>query len=1065
MSRRSQLSSFGPALLVAAASLAAACSQGSHPSSGSSQPAGAIANKPGTQEFPKFVVETNQGGNASSLVIKKIVWGRLVDAFDCSSCGTPGETRQPMFTDLLIDPTLQTDGVDFELQINPSNLRQELTILHPFGSQAFLAAFQETQTGLEPVEPKSLSPFENGFTAVARNGALGIVFDDILEDSSIVPANIEVSVGYPPVAPFELRIVPDPSHGDIVGGAFRSTRVIVDMTVSPEESGSSGVPVNSLGLPAAINASQADVGIRIPTQINQPAQQPTRLINPSGHGLAFDASNDPKDPTSPTLDIVRAFRSGGPTTVTMDPYDGFLPDDTPPRLLGTLQGAVTNISLLGGGKFELDFIFASVPCAVTPRVGDLIRLVASGVLLRVLQPGTPPVGGTVSDVQVARIDDFNPAVGVFQGGVADYLTPWDTSFADPPACYVSFNPSPGLAPSADVSPGVSIRVSFDEPMNPETIDCFDGFKITSASVTAPLSKSIVGVVTPTLPLTSYSFAPSVPLSHASGQSETYNIEVKSELIISTLTVVGATDLAGNPLSQFGQLPQVSFTLDSAAPALQTSNVSLAFTSADEDGSGGSEVSTSGQFVYDQSRGVLASRSLTRFDAWMDTSNATAATSIPVIPFGPVVEPLSIYGSRTMTAWRYHDLGMTLFDPADFNVDVEGLYWMVATSGVQLDNFPNFQLLVSHCKYLPDEWIDLMSLVPKSPNSGLTTTFADNLLDAGLDTPKVMAPKGDGYLINPLDLVIPPGHGGVQMQPWPVNLGKPLTDFTYWTWRDTATTAVAGPNGDGADTLINQLNPITAEDGYYPAGLVPTIGLPLLLDFRTYAAPTLATGGNRLNLTAINNILCPNPPNPPNNFNVPFFRIHSTGGILPNGVDAKLIDPDLEVTAQGGLVPFPGTPGNPPGTPTPPIDSGFFYGGASFVTRVNRGPTIWLDMGAPGPQNQTSFVDPVTIPDFDAVPAGTQIQLAFRGATAINPAAPNTKPYENGDNIDPYGNVSPVQGTPGWSVNFLNQDPSWKGDLTTLDGARFIQVRITMIGNAVSGATPELSALGLAVLKP
>ena len=34
-----------------------------------------------------------------------------------------------------------------------------------------------------------------------------------------------------------------------------------------------------------------------------------------------------------------------------------------------------------------------------------------------------------------------------------------------------------------------------------------------------------------------------------------------------------------------------------------------------------------------------------------------------------------------------------------------------------------------------------------------------------------------------------------------------------------------------------------------------------------------------------------------------------------------------------------------GTQTPGIDSGFYYGGASFVTRVNRIHTVWLTSAA------------------------------------------------------------------------------------------------------------------------
>jgi hypothetical protein len=45
-----------------------------------------------------------------------------------------------------------------------------------------------------------------------------------------------------------------------------------------------------------------------------------------------------------------------------------------------------------------------------------------------------------------------------------------------------------------------------------------------------------------------------------------------------------------------------------------------------------------------------------------------------------------------------------------------------------------------------------------------------------------------------------------------------------------------------------------------------------------------------------------------------------------------------------------------------------------------------------------------------------------------------------------------------------QDPGWVSDPALLAGARYLQVRITLLGNAASGLVPELSALGLSFLR-
>jgi hypothetical protein len=61
--------------------------------------------------------------------------------------------------------------------------------------------------------------------------------------------------GQGPDSVYEARILPDPNHGDLIGGEFHSTRVIVDLTVSESEALGTNLPVNSLGLPEAVNAT------------------------------------------------------------------------------------------------------------------------------------------------------------------------------------------------------------------------------------------------------------------------------------------------------------------------------------------------------------------------------------------------------------------------------------------------------------------------------------------------------------------------------------------------------------------------------------------------------------------------------------------------------------------------------------------------------------------------------------------------------------------------------------------------------------------------------------------
>ena len=88
-------------------------------------------------------------------------------------------------------------------------------------------------------------------------------------------------------------------NGDGVA-EFHTTRVILDTTVSSVEAGASNppLPINNLGLPASINTSQANVGLRIPTHLDPSVGQTTLLMNLSGHGLSFSSNGSNDSSTS-----------------------------------------------------------------------------------------------------------------------------------------------------------------------------------------------------------------------------------------------------------------------------------------------------------------------------------------------------------------------------------------------------------------------------------------------------------------------------------------------------------------------------------------------------------------------------------------------------------------------------------------------------------------------------------------------------------------------------------------------------------------------------------------------
>jgi len=173
-----------------------------------------------------------------------------------------------------------------------------------------------------------------------------------------------------------------------------------------------------------------------------------------------------------------------------------------------------------------------------------------------------------------------------------------------------------------------------------------------------------------------------------------------------------------------------------------------------------------------------------------------------------------------------------------------------------------------------------------------------------------------------------------------------------------------------------------------------------------------------------------------------------------------VDPDNEPMAQGGFNPN----SHPPGAKTPPLDNAFYHGQADLVVRVSRVVTKWLDVGS---GHTASFAGTLLEPGGGAQPAGTRVLLAFRGASDVG--STGTPPaQEDARNYDAYGDENDLNGSPqgcGCLITpvFLGGDATWKSDSSSIDGARYFQLRATFVSNTETLATPELSGLGVAYL--
>jgi hypothetical protein len=826
--------------------------------SGSGSSPGQFLKNPATDTY--FVTEDNQGGSATSIKITSVEWGRLVDIYDFDPLT---QASVLVFKDTLIRDSIQNNN-EFTLDRNPITGQETLTILHPFGSGPFKVAFN-TATHLQPVLTKGLDPGElPPFTALPRNGALVIVFNDLIKTSTISAETVRVATGYAPNVPFEARVLPDLSHGDRDGSTFYSTRVIVDMTTSQFEASQTNPPpqVNTLGLPAALIVTQPNLAIRLPTKKNPAFGQFDLLTNLTDHPVSF-TGNGPNDAFSPTLDVVRSLRSM--SSLLADPNNGFLPDKISPEIVGVQPVTVTGVTPNGLPNFLIDVLFANPVCALTLKPGYILAL-GGGVIAEVTAISQSPAGGFIANVQVRQVTG---SAAAFIPGQGQITSTWDQTSGSPAACFVRFSPAPGVPPDQNVPTQSTVTVFFSEPIDPGSVQAFDTFRIKRAAPQpSTLEVNIVGSVIPSLDLQSYTFAPSLPLTHVQGVSEGYQFDVVGG-------PNGIVDLAGNPLAV--DLPQFTFSTNPAEVTQNTGGISLTFSAVDEDVPvvGGSQLSFAtpevggGQQLYDIPQGVLLARPVGHFSATVE-----AVPSNPVVyamtPFSQGLQtPLSNLGSKMMGVWRYCDLGFGLQDPTYFNIDVESLAWAPFSPVVQVDQFPQFRLALATSKYLPDEGINTATNTVMWPNSGLVLTFNNNLIDPTNDPLKITSPKDDGYVVNPAETFS--ANSGLVLQPWPMNQNKPPSQFTYYTWRDTALLAKGAPGGQGAELLaVVQATQTGTAGKPYPVNQVPSIGLPLLMEFRCYPNDaSLGLNGFKVAF-AVNNSIAP------------YFRAFSTGGVLLSG---------------------------------------------------------------------------------------------------------------------------------------------------------------------------------------
>jgi hypothetical protein len=797
------------------------------------------------------------------------------------------------------------------------------------------------------------------------------------------------------------------------------------------------VPLGAGALPpdAALSLRFSDLvdpvglGAGVAVTLDGVAVAPARLETDTAHGVALRGVHHSSrvvlelEPSAARAGAALELRLGALAAVAplaADVGGELLGLGVAPFVVGRLDGQLAQVVAGSPGFYLVEFQFEDLACAFAPQVGDVLQTATHAAQL--IAPGGPPQGVSTGRLRVQLVSGdpqtFAPAAAVLRAR-------WDPALGAPAACFVRISPEPGSAPAGGVSTAATVSVEFSEPMLPASVQSTGTWTLERTLAAAPLSQVVPAKVLANAALTTFELVPVLPLSHTQGQAERYRLSMAGGPF-------GIVDRQSTPLEQ--ALPEFELALEPGQPTQLNDGLVYSFAGLDEDGDGLPDLR--GQALFDLAKAQVGGRPVMRFSSVIDESQPMIAAMHPSV--GPVMTPLNPLGAKQMSLWRYVDLGFALLDDLFHNVDVEGLHW-TPFQAVTSDQFGEFRMALAHSFFMPDEALDA-GLLPAYRFTGLVAAFDSNVLD-GLT---VVHDKAKGYVVNPADTFV--SATGTLMQPWPLNRNIPPSQYVHWTWRDTAVLEVGGHNsGVGVDPRrLEQVTGIGELLGFYPPTKIPTIGEPLLMEFRTYPdAGALGTNGLKTSF-AINSSYRPT------------FRAFSAGGVDASGV-THFVDPDNEPVATGGYSPF--------GQQVGGLDNTVLWGQADFVMRVSRAHTRWLDTGA-----AHDFVQAVVEHGGAGLPAGTQVQLAYRGATSVTAAA--GAPWLDAGLYDPYGDgytqsqldmlfgagMKPAIGV----VEFpVDNDKSWHDSIDAIDGARWIQVRLTFVGNAVSNVTPQVAGVAIA----
>jgi hypothetical protein len=1004
---------------------------------------------------------TGPGSGKSTLTLEDMQWGRLVDVFD--STGLLVESN------VLIRESVQSDGVIYELSLNPITQRETLTIALEEGTAQFNSAYTAATNGLASLQSKGFDA-PPPFTKVARNGCIQLVFSEYLDPATVDRQTIQVLVGTSAetLQSLELRYIVKEGIGQ--DGQPKGL-VILDPTISRLESETYSIPENGVGFPASVGQVNPNVKIRIPTARNPFLNQNMLLTNKSGT-QTFDVVRDSNgtsilephefagfDPVS-----VRSFRTGN----NYDVFNGFLIDNLRPDLIVT-QGVTISSVTEAGYLRTLTYAIDAVGCRpITPKVGDVHEvgdaLVQINSVVSAVDDSAYVVTGTL----------LSGTLSAGASALSGFLTTKYT-VADAPVqfCFVTITPSPASFPATEVDPFATFSVRFSEPIDVGTVRSLDSMVLASTDNTNveilddewnQVGGEMVADYIDRLPgfspgagsgaimfgpVSASGDAQGFTMAPVAGVSDPFGFGAAQQISLALRDgSSGILDLSGNPMNFSGFVAGHStqtegqLTLDTSGAGVPADNYfALRGNGADEDNDQAPEYA--GQLGPQLGDGVLRGRSLTRFSCQADQTNQYVGQRLKFT--SGIMTPLVPSGAVMMTVWAYHHLGFGLTSNSEFNLDVEGLNWSPFEGVLFDDTFARYSVALAHSRRFPDDYINPMTGYPDHKNSGLrrltSNNFDENIYGYG-QNPNTYADLDEvvcfdsSYSISTINRF--QTSGGVWMYPWP--------DFTStYTWRDTSYPKPNGGSLEGGNPLDGWGVPprtISGAPPTYNKGYYPSIALPLLMRYRCYPrGGEWGFNGFQVQIMV-------------GSSNIPAFRVFSAGG-QDTAPTWQLVSPDLPpkgTNPYGGYV----TSGPTQGSVTKGFGPELYWGQVDFVTKVSKIYTHWFDFGGDLQSLSSVTLEPTST---QANP-GTSVLVDYRATTLVQDSGCTNlaSPLDDASSgFDAYGDYDNT------ACGNVDQPTDWSDDAADLvaSGKRFFQLRFTFVANIDQDLEAELDAFGFA----